>query len=349
MSTATASKPKLQPVNIIISEQDLLRAEALKLLRKRMEDDGVDLSFDMTVLDADSMDVAEFYGSVGTIPFMSPLRLVIVNNIDKLTVADERTQAVLNYCSNPNPTTVLALTAHKLAKTTKLYKAIAQVGHIIDRKAPTKRDLPERVILMFAKAGIHVSLREADVLINLVGDDLASINSAIEQLAAYKNVAQRRMNGDDTLVLITVQEISELIGETSEVKAWELTDALATRNGEKVMDILSRLTRTEGEKIDHFVVFLAAGKIRELLTARVLASRGTASKEALMAEMKSQSKTGRAPQPWLAERIIRQSRNFSVVELREGLRELAAVEDTLKTSPPALGRLALVRCLLALC
>jgi len=345
------TKAKLQPVNLIISDQDLLRAEALKRLRERMTEEGVDLDLDSQTLEAESMDIGSFAAATGTLPFMSPMRLVVIQNIDKLKAADERTTALIDYCANPNPTTVLALTAQRLAKTTKLYKAVAKSGIVIDRKAPAKKDLPQHVTLMFAQAGIKASALDSGTLINLVGDDLASLNSAIEQLAAFKDVAGRRKAGDDSLVAISQLEITDLIGDTSEVKAWELTDALANKEGAKTLDILNRLTNTEGESVHFLVVFLTATKLRELLTARVLIDRGQGTSAALIEQLQNHSTKGkgRALQPWLADRILRQARQFSTGQLREGLRDLAQVEYTMKTSPPQLGRLALVRSLLQLC
>jgi len=346
-----SQKAKLQPVNLIISEQDLLRAEALKRLRERMEEEGTDLDLDAQTLEAESMDVSSFAAATGTVPFMSPLRLVVVQNIDKLKASDERMQAIVDYCNNPNPTTVLALTAQRVTKSTKLYKAVSKLGLVIDRKAPGKKDLPGYVALLFAQAGIKASMLDANTLINLVGDDLASLNSAVEQLAAFKDVAGKRKSGDDSLVSISQLEITNLIGDTSEVKAWELTDALANREGSKVLDILNRLSKSEGESVHFLIVFITATKLRELLTARALLDRGQGSPQALVAELQNLSTKGkgRSVQPWLADRILRQAGQFNAAELREGLRELAEVEYTMKTSPPQLGRLALVRCLLRLC
>ena len=346
-----SQKAKLQPVNLIISDQDLLRAEALKRLRERMEEEGTDLELDAQTLEAENLDIGSFAAATGTLPFMSPLRLVVIQNIDKLKAADECTQAIINYCTDPNPTTVLAMTAQRLAKNTKLYKAVSKSGLVIDRKAPSKQDLPDYVALLFAQAGIKASKLDANTLINLVGDNLASLNSAVEQLAAFKDVAGRRKAGDESLVSIAQLEITNLIGDTSEVKAWELTDALANREGAKALDILSRLSKSEGESVHFLVVFIMATKLRELLTARALIDRGQGSSQALVAELQNHSTKGkgRSLQPWLADRILRQARQFTTAELREGLRELAEVEYSMKTSPPHIGRLALVRCLLRLC
>jgi len=357
-------KAKLQPVNLIISQQDLLRNEAIARLKQRMVEEGVDLELDAQTLEAEEMDIGSFASATATLPFLSPLRLVVLQNIDLLKASDERTQAVIEYCQNPSPTTVLAITANRVAKTTKLYKAVAENGIIIDRKAPTKSDLPQHVSLMFAQAGLEAKLPVATTLINLVGDDLASLSSAIKQLAAYKQAdipagdttdtaADPETDSNVTLIPVSQREVAELISETAEVKAWEFTDALAGKDLAGALDILNRLTKSEGEGIQFLVVFLSAGKLRELLTARVLIERGEGSPDALMRQLQSQpalTKSGknRSVAPWLAKRIMSQAQRFNVAELREALRGLVEVEYTMKTSPPQLGRLALVRWLLEL-
>ncbi|MCL2680311.1 MAG: hypothetical protein FWF11_02385 [Coriobacteriia bacterium] len=357
-------KAPLEPLNLIISQQDLLRSQAVARLKQRMVEEGVDLDLDAQTIEAEALDISSFIAATTTLPFLSPLRLVVLQNVDLLKAQDERTTAIIDYCRDPNPTTVLALTAQRLAKTTKLYKAIAEKGLVIDRKAPAKADLPQHVVLMCASAGLQASLPVATTLINLVGDDLASLNSAIEQLAAYKatttptkDAADSSSTGDGadspTLTALTQREVTELISETAEVKAWEFTDALAAKDAARALDILHRLTVTEGESVHYLIVFLSASKLRELLTARVLIERGQVGADALMRQLNSQpsvSKSGksRSIAPWLAQRIMGQAGRFEVADLREGLRNLAEVEYILKTSPPQLGRLALVRWLLEL-
>ncbi|MCL2379615.1 MAG: DNA polymerase III subunit delta [Coriobacteriia bacterium] len=354
----TGTKAKLQPINLIISQQDLLRNEAITRLRQRMVEEGVDLELDSQVIEAEQTDVGSFVSATATLPFLSPLRLVILQNIDLLRASDERMQAVIDYCENPNPTTVLAITANRLTKTTKLYKAVAKNGLIIDRKAPAKADLPQHVNLMFQRAGLKADPAATKTLINLVGDDLTSLNSAIAQLAAYKatdtdSVAGTEKPSGQILIPVTQREVAELVSETAEVKAWEFSDALAAKDVASALDILNRLTKSEGEGVQFLIVILAASKLRELLTARVLIERGEGSADVLLQQLQSQpsiAKSGknRAIAPWLAQRIMKQAGHFRTEELREALRTLAEVEYTMKTSPSQLGRLALIRWVLQL-
>jgi DNA polymerase-3 subunit delta len=308
---------------------------------------GTDLDLDAQTLEAAEMDAGSFTTAADTLPFLSPLRLVVVQNVDQLSAKDERLKALVSYVQNPNPTTVLALTAQKQAKSTRLYKAVAEVGNIIDRKSPGRKELPRYVDALFAEVNLQPKSGATTTLINLVGDDLSSLGTAIKKLASYKNAT-----ADMTApVVVSRDDIAQIIGETSEVKAWEFTDALANRNAGKALKILDRLTETEGERVHYFATFMAAGKVRELLTARALIERGESGADALNAQLKTQSSKGkgRILPDWLAQKTFTQAGQFTAAELADYLRDLAQVEQTMKTSPPQLGRLALTRWVVKFC
>jgi len=342
-----AKKAALKPVYLIISPQSFLRRQALELLRERLTEEGTDLELDSQTLEANEMDAATFTTAADTLPFLSPYRLVVVQNVDQLSAKDDRLKALTAYAQDPNPSTVLALTAQKQAKSTRLYKIVAEKGNILERKSPDKNELPRYVNALFAEAGLNPDSAATTTLINLVGDDLASLGTAIQKLAAYKNAD----TDSGTLAPVNRNDVAYLIGESSEVKAWEFTEALATRNAARALKILDRLTETEGERVHHFASYMAAAKVRELLTARALVDRGEGSAEALNSHLKAQSSKGRGRTlpDWLAQKTFTQARKFTSTELSNALRDLAQVEQTMKTSPPQLGRLALTRWVLQFC
>lgn len=83
------------------------------------------------------------------------MRLVEVRAADKLKKADA--EQLVSYLGSPNGSTVLALVAEKLAKNTRLYKAVAAAGKtaVIDC-APLKRyELPRTAALDGRDHGCH--------------------------------------------------------------------------------------------------------------------------------------------------------------------------------------------------
>ena len=132
------------PVYLVVGEDALKRDTVMKRLRARLSSMG-DLSFNADEFDGETAQGGDIVTACNTVPFASPVRLVEVRAADKLKKADA--EQLVSYLGSPNGSTVLALVAEKLAKNTRLYKAVAACGKtaVIDC-APLKRyELPRTV------------------------------------------------------------------------------------------------------------------------------------------------------------------------------------------------------------
>ncbi|HJH74953.1 MAG TPA: hypothetical protein OIL86_13630 [Eggerthellaceae bacterium] len=144
MPTNKKQEAPLLPVYLIVGEDALKRDAVMKRLRARLSALG-DLSFNADEFNGETALGGDVVAACNTVPFASPVRLVEVRAADKLKKADA--EALVSYLSSPSGSTVLALVAEKLAKNTRLYKAVAAHGKtaVIDC-APLKRnELPKTV------------------------------------------------------------------------------------------------------------------------------------------------------------------------------------------------------------
>ena len=164
------NKQSLLPVYLITGEDALKRDAVMKRLRARLSSMG-DLSFNSDVFEGAEFTGDDVVNACNTIPFASPVRLVEVRDADKLKKADS--EPIVGYLDAPCETTVLALIAEKLAKNTRLYKAVAKHGKtaVIDCAPPKARDLPKLVRSMAVGHGVTFSEGAAIALVNLVGED----------------------------------------------------------------------------------------------------------------------------------------------------------------------------------
>ena len=136
------------------------------------------------------------------------MRLVEVRAADKLKKADA--EQLVSYLGSPNGSTVLALVAEKLAKNTRLYKAVAACGKtaVIDC-APLKRyELPRTVRSMAVTHGVTLTEGAAVKLVDLVGEDTVHLDSELKKIA----LAHR---GTDA---VNEHEIVDMVSRTAEVK-----------------------------------------------------------------------------------------------------------------------------------
>ena len=162
--TDSKNNQSLLPVYLITGEDALKRDAVMKRLRTRLSSMG-DLSFNSELFEGAEFTGDDVVNACNTIPFASPVRLVEVRDADKLKKADS--EPIVSYLDAPCETTVLALVAEKLAKNTRLYKAVAKhcKTAVIDCAPPKARDLPKLVRSMAVGHGVTFSEGAAIALV----------------------------------------------------------------------------------------------------------------------------------------------------------------------------------------
>jgi len=313
-----------KPVYLIYGDQDLLLERALEALRRSVGE-LADLDFNSETFDGESADADEIVGACNTLPFASERRLVVVRNVDKMR--KEGTDVLVKYAENPAETTILALVAKKLAKNTRLYKAVSKLGGLIERAAPRASEYPSEVQKLFARKGRTVTLEGAEMMVNAVGKDLRRLSVEVDKAVAF--------TGDRTA--LTAQDIEQVVSTAATTSVFELGTALADRNCPRALSLLDRLLG-DGESV-YGLHALALRQLRDLISARALLDRGNGSVGDLASAL------GRPD--WQLRNLPRQARGFTSAELVDILRAAAAGEAEMKTSRDP--RLVLERWIVKVC
>lgn len=297
----------LLPAYLIVGADELKRDAAVRRLRSRVPADMAD--FNLDELDGASLEEpGQLISSAQTMPFCADFRLVIVNGAGEL--AKPVSEAVVSYLADPNPQCVLCLVAEKLAKNTRLYKAIAKVGprSVIDC-APLKRwELPPYVVKLAQKRGLSMDNAAAQELVERVGESTVALDNQIATLAQLVGDAGR----------ITLADVEANVAQIAEVSPWAFADAVCERNAPRAMEMLN-LMKAPSLVFLHSVL---VGRLRELICAKSLDARGAAS--GLARELGRQS--------WQVKNHVRWSRAFGEEELVELLGQAAVCERALKGS-----------------
>lgn len=297
----------LLPAYLIVGADELKRDAAVRRLRSRVPADMAD--FNLDELDGASLEEpGQLISSAQTMPFCADFRLVIVNGAGEL--AKPVSEAVVSYLADPNPQCVLCLVAEKLAKNTRLYKAVAKVGpHSVIDCAPLKRwELPPYVVKLAQKRGLSMDNAAAQELVERVGESTVALDNQIATLAQLVGDAGR----------ITLADVEANVAQIAEVSPWAFVDAVCERNAPRAMEMLN-LMKAPSLVFLHSVL---VGRLRELICAKSLDARGAAS--GLARELGRQS--------WQVKNHVRWSRAFGEEELVELLGQAAVCERALKGS-----------------
>lgn len=263
MRMATNENITLLPAYLVVGEDELKRRTVLERLRKRIAQMG-DLEFNHDEFDAERSPGDAIVQACNMLPFASEVRLVEVKNVDKLVKQDS--EALVAYLQQPNESTVLALSAGKLAKNTRLYKAVAAVGKkaVIDC-APMKRyELVRALRSMAVSHGFTMTDSACEKLVEYVGEDTIALDSELKKLALVQ----------DGNTPVTDRDIARLVAHTAEAKPWELVDAFAARDAKRCLAVLPLLTSSS----PYALIGMCTVRLRELACAKALAARGESSR-----------------------------------------------------------------------
>lgn len=311
----------LLPAYLIVGTDELKRSSAVRRLRAKVPADLADFNLDQ--IDGRTVeDPQQIVSSAQMLPFCADFRLVIVEAADALP--KPVSESLVSYLADPNPQCVLCLVADKLAKNTRLYKAVSKVGAkaIIDCSPLKRWNLPPYVVKLAAGHGVTIDLDAADELVNRVGESTTALDNQIKTLAEL--LGSRPISRAD---------VEQNVAQVAEVSPWAFADAVCERNAARALTMLHAM-RSPSLVFLHSVL---VGRLRELICAQSLDARGAASQIGL--------ELGR--QQWQVKNHARWARRFGTGELTRLLREAADCERALKGSSDS--DAAFVRFVLAIC
>ncbi len=216
------------------------------------------------LFDADpaKVSIADIFDELRTLPFLADKRVVVIKGADKF-ISDNR-ELLEGYFDNPCSTGVLILTVGGWSARTRLAGKLLRVGRLLEALQPKPWQLPQRLI-RYARDAHNKSLagRDAELLIELAGDELVRLYSEIDKLALFAT--------DDKVV--TTEHIESLVGHNRFFNAFAVIDAVTAGDTAQAIDRLRRMF-AEDKSAEYSVVGAFAFQLRKMFRARVLLEKG---------------------------------------------------------------------------
>lgn len=306
-SMAANADKELLGAYLVVGDDTLKAQRVTERLRKRLESYG-DMAFNSETYNGETAAGPDIVAACNTMPFASDKRLVVVTEADKLKKADS--EPLVAYLDSPSPTTVLLLQAEKLAKSTRLYKAVARLGKqaVIDCSLPKAYELPQQVMAMAERYGLKMGKPAAEKLVELVGPDTVHLDAQLQKLSLQYGQGSA----------LRPAEIEASVARTAQAKPWDFTDAFARRDAAACVRLLGRL----GGSSSFALITMCCNRIRELMAAQSIAARrdGTTLAQAL------------GMPDWRVKNLGGWARNFTPKELRNALSSARDAEMRMKSS-----------------
>ena len=227
---AAPGKHPPKPVCALFGDESYLRRQAILCLRAAVLG-GEDGDFSLKTFDGRSSPFRDVHEELSTVAmFGGGKRLVVVEDADEF-VTRCRTQ-LEDYVVKPSRSGVLVLDLDSLPSNTRLHKAIAADGLLVDCSAPA----PVRLCKWlgdWAKQHHRVQLPQtaAEMLVELIGPELGLLDQELAKLALLAGQEQK----------ITPEMVGHSVGGWRAKTTWEMLDAALDGNVREAMLQLDRL------------------------------------------------------------------------------------------------------------
>ncbi len=227
------ARSDLWPVYFLYGPEDYLMEEEIqKILNQTLSQKERGLNFHL--FSGEEHSSQEIVRAAQTLPMLSQYRFVLVREADRMD--EDRVEVLMEYITNPSPSTCFVLYGQTIGSWKKHRKEIEKVGKVEEYSRLKGRALVSWIKNRMKEKGKTLSEESADYLVEVVGDHLYDLDNALEKV--FLSVGEK-----GTIELSDMEEI------TTEVKVstvFDLTDAIGRQNLEKALGILEKAMDSGG-------------------------------------------------------------------------------------------------------
>jgi DNA polymerase III subunit delta len=310
-------KGKPVPAVLLLGDEPYLRDECRAQLIDKYVAEAA-RTWAVSRFSADRGEVQAAMDQAQTLPMLSPLQLVFLEDAEAIEKLGEKTreaavESLEAYLENPAPFTILILEASGLDQRMRLAKLLAEKALVVEVGLGENVEERIRAAVGLAKSlakqgGVEFEKGAAEDLAEFVSGDLMRLKTEVVKLSTYA-AERKRLRREDITALVISEKTTTI---------WELADLLATRQPAKALEFFDRLLR-EGEQ-PVMMIGGMAWMYRKLVEASELrgVTNGWQAARAL------------GMRPEQAERALESARKISKERLLDGLRALREADDRLK-------------------
>ncbi|CAN5430525.1 hypothetical protein BH11PLA2_BH11PLA2_12030 [soil metagenome] len=219
---------KVPPVIALIGDEGFLVRRCREAIIKKLLDDA-DPEYALANYPGDKTDFTTIRNDLGTLPFLAPIRIVIIETADPF-VTNHR-ESLEKYAAKPSKIGVLILEVKTFPEKTKLAKLLPDAGKLVC-KAPKPEYLP-RWCVDWAKAG-HGKKLTADaaaLLVDHVGPQMGLLAQEIDKLVTAVGSAAE----------ITPEQVDKYVGRSRAANVFRIMEAIGEGKATDAMTVLSEL------------------------------------------------------------------------------------------------------------
>ncbi len=300
----------LLPVYFLFGPERYLATEIIgELTRQMVTDDNRDFNFES--FNGGESSPGDWINSARTLSFFGGDKLVVVHGIDGFSWDDKTTAALLDYIKTAGAGSCLVLTALKADRKRKLYKSLCALPGAVECSPPNEGVLAPWLTSRAKAKGYTLSASAAGRMVELIGPLPGRLISELDKVLTFAGKNKK----------ITEDEIAEVVGDIRLETVFALTDALKEKNAGRALSLLHKQLDHGEEPLK--LLGTIAWQFRLIWEIKCHQQRNVP--PAGIARVMGQK-------PFVVDKAARFTRNFSDVQLKNGLRALAEADRELKST-----------------
>ena len=297
----------------LLAGPDVLRMEGVveKIRKDALGPGGSDFNFHL--MQGDQVGIGRVLQQALALPMLGNRQVIWLKHVDRCLSDQESQDAFIRYAAKPVVETILICSAERVDKRKKWVKLCSDAGYFFDFTPPTGEALVQWVLKAAQRESLPLGPEEAQVLCELVGNDLLSLKNEIEKLALL-----REAKGRD----LSAEELTRVIMDQAELEGFEITAKLEPGQARAVLKTWFRLA--EWGRSPYELAPLLVSRVRKAHLLDMCREAGLSDQE-----------IGRltAANPWSFKYFEPMARGFGKRGLQRALVAMLNCDRRLKGSP----------------
>ena len=235
---------RFAPIYLFHGEEDFLIDEGVQLIISKSLDEGTK-GFNLDVVYGSKADAKDVVGHASSFPMMSPRRVVVVKEFEKLATTESAKEIVSAYINKPLESTVLVLVSLDPDFRRKPFTDLKKRAELVECKPLYDNLVPGWIADRIRQQGREANAEACQLIHSFVGNSLRSLQNEIDKVFVF--IGDRKK--------VTVEDITAVVGATKGYTIFELQNAIGRRDSKEAIKILERMLEA-GQSPQLIVVML---------------------------------------------------------------------------------------------
>lgn len=298
------------------ADEALMKENIRLIYEKALQGSFADLNY--VQFDGAAADFEAVINTCETIPFMSDRKVVVVYRAAFLGEGEEKDSAkkyalVSKYIENPASHCIFILYhvfENDREKPSSKVKKLEKKACVVKFDKLKGMNLEKKVRSLFDVKGKNIGKIELKLFCDNLENNMHIIQNEVEKLCTYAYDRE-----------ITKEDILLMLPQKSDNDIFNLVDTISQKKVEKALDILNELV-FKGEKVP-YILYMVERQFNIILQLKYGLEEGK-DKDSLARELKLN--------PYICEKMIAQSRKFTMKGLKKAIDSCLSTEEALKSS-----------------